>query len=78
MVPTELRRRFGKDVGMLGGIDNREIAKGRAAIDAEIERNRPLMEEGGFLPAIDHSVSSDISWSNYCYFIEKLQKALEA
>lgn len=76
MSPVELRKQFGRVVRMIGGIDKREIAKGRAAIDAEIERNRPLIDEGGYIPAIDHSVSADISFDNYRYFVEKLQQAL--
>ena len=76
MAPVELRRQYGRDLRMIGGIDKREVAKGRRAIDAEIARNQPVIEEGGFIPAIDHSVSADISFPDYCYFIQALQKAL--
>ncbi|HOJ40822.1 MAG TPA: uroporphyrinogen decarboxylase family protein, partial [bacterium] len=76
MSPGELRRRWGKQIRIIGGIDKREVASGPAAIDREIERNRPLIEEGGFIPAIDHSVSADISFQNYCYFIRQLEKVL--
>ena len=76
MVPTELRKKFGRDLRIIGGIDKRQIAKGPKAINQEIERNRPLIEEGGFLPAIDHSVSADISFDNYRYFLDALQAAL--
>jgi hypothetical protein len=40
--------------------------------DQEMERLFPLMCEGGFIPKIDHSVSSDISWDNFRYYMEKL------
>ena len=33
----ELRMEFGRELRLMGGIDKREIAKGRKAIDAEIE-----------------------------------------
>ena len=77
MAPVELRRRFGQALRLIGGLDKREIAKGPAAIDAEIERNRPLIAEGGFVAAIDHSVSADISFPSYCHFLEQLLRALE-
>jgi len=77
MVPVELRKQFGRDLRIIGGIDKREIAKDKETIDAEISRNQELIDEGGFIPAIDHSVSSDISWDNYQYYIEKIQKALK-
>ena len=73
MQPNDLRRRFGRDLRMLGGIDKREIAKGRHAIDAELARLRPVFDEGGFIPCIDHSVASDTSWDDYQYFVERMQ-----
>jgi uroporphyrinogen decarboxylase len=76
MVPVELRRQFGRELRIIGGIDKRAVAAGREAIDAEIDRNRPLIAEGGFLPAIDHSVSSDISFDDYRYFLDRLTQAL--
>lgn len=73
MAPVELRRRFGRDLRMIGGVDKREVAKGRKAIDAELARLKPLIDEGGFVPAIDHSVSADISYADYRYFLDRLQ-----
>ena len=75
MDPVELRRTFGRDLRLIGGVDKREIAAGFTAIDAEIARLRPLIAEGGFLPAIDHSVSADISLENYRYFLKQLVAA---
>lgn len=76
MQPNELRRDFGRELRMVGGVDKREIARGKASIDAEIKRLRPIIEEGGYVPSIDHSVSSDISWDDYQYFIDRLRIAL--
>ena len=76
MVPSALRRRFGRTLRLIGGIDKREVARGRAGVDAEIERNRMLIEEGGFLPAIDHTVSSDISFDAYRYYLDAIRRAL--
>jgi uroporphyrinogen decarboxylase len=76
MSAPDLRREFGRELRMVGALDKREISKGPAAIDAEIERNRGVIEEGGFLPAIDHSVPADVSWGNYCYFMERIKKTL--
>lgn len=76
MDPVELRRTFGPALRMIGGFDKRIVACGPAAIDAEFARLRPLIAEGGFIPAIDHSVSADISWDHYRYFIDAVQRAL--
>ena len=74
MDPVELRKTFGKQLRMIGGFDKRIVVKGKEAIDAEFERLRPVIDEGGYLPAIDHSVSSDISWDNYRHFLDAVQK----
>lgn len=75
MDPVELRNRYGKDIRMFGGVDKREIARGPAAIDAQLERLAPVIAEGGYIPFIDHSVSADISLANYVYFIKALKQA---
>ena len=76
MDPVKLRRQFGPELRLAGGIDKREIARGPAAIDAQMEHIRPLIDEGGFMPAIDHTVPADVSFANYRHFIEGLKKLL--
>ena len=74
MDPVEMRAKYGKKLRMLGGIDKREIARGPAAIDAQLEHIAPVVAEGGYIPDIDHSVSSDISLDNYKYFMKALKQ----
>jgi hypothetical protein len=61
---------------LLGGVDKRALIAGRSAIDAEIERLRPLIEQGRFVPCVDHRVPSDVTYANYCYYLEAKQKLL--
>lgn len=71
MDPASLRQRYGRRIKMIGGIDKREIAKGRAAIQKELAKVPALLRQGGYIPKIDHSVSSDISLANFrCYLGE--------
>lgn len=77
MNPVRLRRQYGKSFSMLGGIDKREIAKGPAAIDRQIkEVIRPLIEEGGFIPTIDHSIPPDVSYRNFQYYLDRKRQAI--
>lgn len=71
----EVRRKYGRELRLWGGLDKRALAQGKAAIDAEIDRLRPLMRQGGFLPHTDHSCPPDISFENYCYYMEAMVKA---
>lgn len=69
--PLRLRRTFGKSLRLWGGVDKRELANGRAAIDRHLLSLQPLIEEGGFIPTVDHTVSPDISWDNFRYYMER-------
>ena len=70
----EVRKKYGKDLRLWGGFDKRTLATGPEAIDAELERLKPLMAEGGFIPHTDHSCPPDISFGNYCHFMERLRE----
>lgn len=69
MDPLAIRKKFGTDICMVGGVDKREIAKGRAEIEAEVYRLAPLIEDGGFIPTIDHAVPPDVSLANFEYYL---------
>jgi len=71
MDAVELVNEFGDDLMLRGGIDKRELAKGKDAIDRELDRIRPAYETGSYIPAADHSIPPDVSWENYLYYHEK-------
>jgi uroporphyrinogen-III decarboxylase len=63
------------DLVIVGGIDKMEIAKGPAAIDAELEKKLPAMfKRGGYLPSLDHHVPPEVSFDNFRYYIEKTRE----
>jgi uroporphyrinogen decarboxylase len=72
-----VRREYGKDLRIIGGVDKRVIAIGPEAIDAEINRLRPLMEEGGYIPMTDHSIPPNVSFENYVYYMKRMREACE-
>jgi uroporphyrinogen decarboxylase len=69
--PAMWREEFGQNVLLRGGINKRAVAEGGSAIDAELERVRPLLEQGGCIPHLDHLVPPDVSYDNYCTYLEK-------
>jgi len=68
--PGQWRRQFGKTLLLSGGVDKRELTKGKAAIHAHLREFIPLMEEGGFIPTVDHTVPPDVSWDNFRYYMD--------
>ncbi len=62
---NEYRKRFGKKIAYRGGIDKRAMAAGGDILKAELERVRPVVEDGGYVPGCDHGVPPDVSWANF-------------
>jgi len=78
MEPVKLRREYGRDMAFMGGIDKRALAKGRRAIDEEVLSKVPqLLEAGGYIPYIDHTVPPDVSWQDFLYYMDLKQRCLE-
>jgi len=72
--PIEYRRRFGRRLLMAGGFDKRLLARGPEAIEPEIERLKPLVDEGGYLPFCDHYVPPDVSLESFLFYIGKARE----
>ena len=72
----EIRETYGHDLVLAGGINKRTVAIGGDAMRAEVDRVMPLVQDGGYLPEIDHSAPPDISWPNYCEYMEYLMGRL--
>jgi len=73
----KVRKKYGKQLRIWGGVDKRAIAAGKNAIDKEIQRIMPLVEEGGYIPHADHSIPPDVSLENYLYYLEKMAESCE-
>ncbi len=69
-----LRKRYGHDLIMGGGMDKRVLARDRKAIDAMIDEKRDLMLEGGYVPGCDHAIPPDVPWENFLYYRERLAR----
>lgn len=77
MDPVAIRKTYGKSVCMIGGVDKREIAKGPKAIDAELARSvTPIIDQGGYIPTIDHAVHPDISLDDFRYYLDAKRRIL--
>jgi hypothetical protein len=73
----QIRKQYGKDLRIWGGLDKRALAEGPQAIDNEITRLMPLMSQGGYIPFTDHSIPPDVTFENYLYFRKQFKMALE-
>jgi len=76
--PLYLRKTFGRGLRLWGAVDKRVLTRGPAAIDAHLREFIPLIEEGGFIPTIDHTVPPDVIWENFRYYLQQKEKLLRA
>ncbi|HEY5584744.1 MAG TPA: uroporphyrinogen decarboxylase family protein [Ruminiclostridium sp.] len=72
---VEYRRKYGKKMAYLQGIDKRLIAQGGKSMEEHVMKIVPAMlKEGGYIPGCDHGVPPDVSWNNYIEYSRLLAK----
>jgi hypothetical protein len=68
------REKYGRELRGVGGVNKYIFAGDHAGIDKEIERLRPLVTLGGYIPCPDHALPSDARWENVQYYCERMRK----
>ena len=72
-----LRKEFGRELRLIGGIDLDALRQGKEAIKREIEEKVPaLLADGGYIPLADGRVRTDVPFENYSYYRQLLQKVI--
>ncbi|MHB1459366.1 MAG: uroporphyrinogen decarboxylase/cobalamine-independent methonine synthase family protein [Armatimonadota bacterium] len=67
------REEYGRQIRGVGGMNKTVFTFDYSAIDAEIERLKPLVELGGYLPCPDHRIAPDAKWENVQYYCDKMK-----
>ena len=71
----DLRKEFGKDLRLIGGIDLDVLRQDKETIRCEIEAKvPPLIAEGGYIPLADGRIRKDILFENYIYYRQLLKQ----
>lgn len=65
------RELYGKKLRGVGGMNKTVFSQDYAAVDAEVERLKPLISLGGYLPCPDHRIAPDAKFENVQYYCEK-------
>jgi len=71
-----LRSEFGHEFTMRGGIDKTVLLRGTDEMRRELERVAPVVEDGGYMPMIDHSVPTGVTFENFCIYMELKREIL--
>jgi hypothetical protein len=74
-----LRREFGRELRLIGGIDLDVLRQDEGAIHRELERVvPPLLADGGYIPMVDGRVREYIPLANYLYYRRLLEEMTQA
>ena len=68
------REQYGRELRGVGGMRKYTFALDYAAVDDEIERLKPLVELGGYIPCPDHRLAPDAKWENVQYYCDRMRQ----
>ncbi|MBM4033610.1 MAG: hypothetical protein FJ291_17745 [Planctomycetes bacterium] len=70
-----LRRQFGRDLRLIGGIDLDTLLQDKEAIRREMQRTiPPLLAQGGYVPLADGRVRANVPFDHYAYYRHLLEE----
>lgn len=65
----DIRREYGRDLRLIGGIDVDVLRQDRAAIRRELRQKvPPLLADGGYIPLADGRVRQIVPYNNYAFY----------
>ena len=74
---VKVRKDF-PDLAIMGGIPKSDISLGRGRIDEILKPVEIVLETGGYIPFGDHFIPPEVSWEDFKYYREKLNKLIES
>jgi uroporphyrinogen decarboxylase len=72
--PLAFRKKYGRKLRMMGGVNKHVIAQGEDAIRKELTNLKPLVDEGGFIPLPDHRIPPDVSLEQMKTYVNIFQE----
>lgn len=75
--PVEYRKKLGRKLAFVGCIDKREIRTYEMTYREVMSKVPYLLDQGGFIPGIDHAVPPDVPFASYVYMGELIKALAE-
>ena len=76
--PVAIRKKYGNEIAMIGGIDKFTLTKSKKEIEYEVESTLDYMlPRGGYIPTLDHLVQPNVSYENFLFYLEQKSKRLK-
>lgn len=69
----EVRKEF-PNLAIQGGLDKRALAKGKDAIEQELNGKMDFMlAQRGWIPSLDHVIPPDVAYENWVYYLQRVR-----
>ena len=68
------REKYGRQLRGVGGMNKTVFSRDKAAVEAEVERLKRLIDLGGFIPCPDHRIAPDAKFELVQYYCELMRK----
>ena len=72
------RDKYGRKLRGVGGMNKKVFARDYKEIDKEVERLKPLVELGGFIPCPNRRIAPVAKWDNIQYYCESMRKTFSS
>ena len=76
--PLRIREMVGDAMRIVGGVDKLPLNENPKAIEKELLRIAPLVDQGGFIPTVDHRVPSSVPFENYKFYLKTKRQLFKA
>jgi uroporphyrinogen decarboxylase len=67
------REQYGRELRGVGGMRKHVLAQNRAAVEAEVERLKGLVDLGGYIPCPDHRIAPDAEWDLVRLYCDRMR-----
>ena len=72
----EVRRQYGKDLAIIGGLDKRALTGGPQALQSTLgDKLAALSASGGYIPSLDHTVPPDMPLTTFQNYVRWVRAA---
>ena len=73
---VEYRRKY-PELCIMGGIDKREISKGKQALEKELARAESMFNGPGYIPSIDHLFPPEVTYEDFKNFSKAIKQKID-
>jgi len=77
MSATEVKKKYGEKLFLIGNLDKRELAKGGEAMRKEVDSKVPALKQiGGYIPSADHLIHVEFGLEKFKEYKDYINKLL--